>query len=182
MRAVFVLFGVVVVAAFAALASAHTADSAPIQGAQRVQFSATTDGSVPVNLLASPQGAPVPTFLPTAGCPLALGQRAGVSLAADVHGWQSDATDFGVRTVSLHADVHGTMSDANGNVFRVSGNFDESGLTPFPDFFVPFDGSGHLTISGPAGVVSGDADFVDVTDFPQEWDFYFTNIRVCTIR
>jgi hypothetical protein len=182
MRAVVVLFGVVSVTAFAALAGAGTADSAPIQGAQLVQFSSTNDESIPVNLLVSPQGAPVPTSLPTAACPLDLGRRAGVHLTESVHGWESAASDFGTRDVSLHAEVHGTMADANGNVFRVVGSFDESGTTPFPEFEVAFDGSGHITMTGPSGTLSGNADFVDVTEGPPEWDVYFTSIEVCKIR
>jgi hypothetical protein len=99
-----------------------------------------------------------------------------------VHGWESAASDFGTREVSLHAEIQGTMADANGNVFRVAGSFDESGTTPFPDFQVAFDGSGHATMTGPAGRVSGDATFVDVTAGPSEWDVYFTSVDVCKIR
>jgi hypothetical protein len=182
MKAVCLLFGVAGLAAFAALAGASPADSAPIQGAQLVQFVATNDESVPVNLLVSPQGSPNPTFLPTAGCPLDLGRRDGVHLAGKVHGWESAASDFGTREVSLHAEIHGTMADASGNVFRVVGSFDESGTTPFPDFEVAFDGSGHVRMTGPAGTVSGDATFVDVTAGPPEWDVYFTSVEVCKIR
>jgi hypothetical protein len=37
-------------------------------------------------------------------------------------------------------------------------------------------------MTGPAGTVSGDATFVDVTAGPSEWDVYFTSVDVCKIR
>ena len=160
---------------------AGLANAAPIAGAEQTDFSATNDGSIPVFLVVSPRGASTPVLLPTPACPLGLA-RSGMQLVTSVHGWESPATDFGTREVSLQAHVHGTVTDTAGNAYGLEGNFRASGTTTFPDFVVPFDGEGHITIAGPNGVVSGDAVFVDVLDGPPEWDFYFTDIQRCNLR
>jgi len=165
------------------LATAALATAAPISTGQHVSFTLTNNGDAPLFLLHGAFGSGSPNFLPSASCSFAP-LRNGAALAADVHGWEGPILDpvLGTQDVELHATVHGTVRDTLGNTYTVAGSFQESGTTQFPAFEVPFQGSGHLTIAGPAGVVSGDATFVDVTLGPPEWDFYFTDIQVCAIR
>jgi hypothetical protein len=174
-----------VLLAFLATAAVATAapTAAPTSGGEHVSFALTNNGDEPLFLLDSPFGSPSPSFLPSAGCSFAP-LRNGAALTADVRGWEGPilVPELGTREVALHATVHGTVSDTRGNTYHVAGSFQESGTTLFPDFEVPFQGSGQLTIAGPSGVVSGKATFVDVASRPPEWDFYFDDIQVCTIR
>jgi hypothetical protein len=162
------------VAAFAAPAGAS-----PVPGATFVQFDLEP---WPASFLTSPFGALTPLFLPTSSCAFSPSRDAS-GLSASVAGWRGPQLDdlLPIRQVDLHALVRGTLMDTRGYTYNVSGSFRETGLTP-PFFDVPFFGSGHVTVAGPGGIVSGDAVFVDVTDPPLEWDFYFSKIQICNIR
>jgi hypothetical protein len=155
-----------------------SAGAAPVPDSQFVQFTLVTNGG-PSVFFVGPGG-----FLPGSTCPFAPAGGAGAQLTADVHGWETPVLDpqLGTRDVSFHANLGGTVTDTGGNVYHLTGNFTESGVTAFPDYFVPFDGFGRLTISGPAGVVTGDAEFRAVTAGPPEWDFTFSAIQVCNIH
>jgi hypothetical protein len=46
-----------------------------------------------------------------------------------------------------------------------------------------FQGSGRVTITGPAGTLSGTAQFTDITtDFPPDMEFVFTSITSCELN
>ena len=178
MRRLYWYFGALGALAVALLAIAGAASSAPVPNSQFVRFTLVNNGAAPTFFL-DPAG-----FLPNAGCPFAPAERSGSQLTADVRGWETPVLvpELGTRNVSLRADVHGTVTDQAGSVYRLNGSFAESGTTQWPDYVVPFDGFGRLTVAGPAGVVSGDAEFRDVTEYPLEWDFTFTDITVCHIH
>lgn len=88
-----------------------------------------------------------------------------------------DAANDGLFIFSGVASVHGTITASNG-VYTVSGGgFHENRLDGFPYYFA---GSGHATITGPGGTVTGTATFQDLLDFPpQEFDLDFTSISSC---
>lgn len=161
------------------LVFAYTAGAAPIPDSQLVQFTLTNDGDQSAFFI-GPGG-----FFPTTACPFAPVDRTGVRLTAYVRGWAApvlSSPELGLRDVFFHANVGGTVTDTRGNVYRLTGSFAEAGVTPFPDYLVSFDGFGPLTISGPGGVVSGEAEFRDVTAGPPEWDFTYSTIQVCSIH
>jgi len=160
------------------LVFACTAGAAPIPDSEFVQFTLVNDGG-PSAFFIGPDG-----FLPTTACPFAPAERTAIQLTADVRGWETPVLnpELGTRDVVFHANVGGTVTDTRGNLFQLTGSFTESGETQFPDYFVPFDGFGQLTISGPSGVVSGEAEFRDVAAGPPEWDFTFNTIHVCNIH
>jgi hypothetical protein len=172
--------GVLAVAVIAALALvfACMAGAAPIPDSQFVRFTLINDGG-PSTFFIGLGG-----FLPDTACRFAPAERTAIQLTADVQGWETPVLnqELGTRDVFFHANVGGTVTDTGGNIYHLAGSFTESGRTQFPDYFVPFDGFGQLTISGAAGVVSGEAEFRDVTAGPPEWDFTFSNIQVCTIH
>lgn len=77
--------------------------------------------------------------------------------------------------------VHGVI-DAPGGIYHVSGGgIKEDRVAPLDPLY--FSGEGHVTISGPTGVVSGRATFQDLLGFPPaEFDFFFTRIAACHLR
>lgn len=161
-------------AVFAAVGAAK-----PVAGGDHVRL-ALTD-TVPTFFLAGPVDAPSPQFLPTAGCPFAPAREA--RLTALVEGSEGPVSEpLGVQEVALRATVRGTVTDLAGRGYTLAGAFGQTGVTRWPLSSVPFDGTGHLTISGPHGTVAGDAAFRVVADFPLEWDFTFTKIAVCRLR
>jgi len=133
-------------------------------------------------MLDSPFGSFEPSFLPNAGCGFAPAVD-GANLVADVRGSEdpTSAEIPGAYVVNLQASVHGSITDSAGNAYDVVGTFAESGPTQFSLEEVAFQGAGRLTIEGPNGTVSGDATFVDVTEGPPEWDFYFTGALTCAL-
>jgi hypothetical protein len=183
LRRLYFYFGVLLVVVAAILMFAATAGAdPPPPGSHPVQFTDTNptgSGFVEPVYFIDPTGG----IMPSATCAFATPFKRGAQLTADVKGWETDPSDFFfLRTVSLHAQVQGTVTDTAGNVFRLNGNFDQSGLQRWPSVVVPFDGFGHLTLAGPAGVITGDAEYRDVDDNPAEWAFYFTRIQVCKLR
>jgi hypothetical protein len=151
----------------------------PATGEARVSFTLTDD--VATNFLQGPTDAG--NFLPQPDCPFAPAASTA-RLTADVRGWEGPTVQPGLpgQAVDLHAQVDGAVSDVAGGSYHVSGTFSQNGTTQFPLEQVPFDGTGHLTISGAAGVISGDAAFRVVQVFPLEWDFWITRIDRCALR
>ncbi len=173
------LVGVLVVLSLAAAAGAS---AAPVAGGRLVRTTVADAGDIPLNLLDSPFGSLTPSFLPDAACPLALAPL-GAHLEADLTGWEGPTlpVDSELREENLHADLHGTVADTAGNHYDVAGTFDESGIPAFTVADVPFQGAGRVTLTGPAGTVTGEALFVDVTAGPPEWDLYFTGAVGCSL-
>ena len=77
--------------------------------------------------------------------------------------------------------VHGVIN-APGGVYRVSGGgIEERRVAPLDPLY--FSGEGNVTISGPGGVVAGQATFQDLLGFPPpEFDFLFTRITACHLK
>lgn len=155
------------------------AGATPVTGGVRVSFTLTDD--VATNVLQGPVDGG--SFLPQPDCPFAPADSTA-HLVADVSGWEGPAVQPGLadQAVALRARVEGTISDVAGSTYRVTGNFTQDGTTRFPLDEVPFDGAGHLTIAGTGGIVSGDAAFRIVQDFPLEWDFWITRVDRCVVR
>jgi hypothetical protein len=165
--------------------SALTAIVVTVAGAKPathgVRVSTTYTDDVTTNFLRGPVDAG--EFLPQPDCPFAPADRA--SLTARVHGSEESVSQPGLagQAVKLHARVEGTLTDVDGRSYHVSGSFLQSGATRFPIEQVPFDGTGELTIAGDGGsIVSGQAAFRIVQDFPLEWDFWLTRVDRCTVR
>lgn len=121
-------------------------------------------------------------LLPSASCGLALKAGPGTDLVASVRGWETDPDPNdprGLRFVSLQADLRGTITDTAQHVYRVRGRFDQEGLQTWPSSQVPFDGTGQVSFVAPGGIVRGTAEFREVAEFPQEWDFIFSNFQIC---
>lgn len=156
--------------------------TATVSRAQYTSEQLQNQGDIPLYVLDTPFGSFEPSFLPDAGCAFAPAVD-GANLAADVRGTEepTPAQGPGAYAVNLEASIYGTITDAAGNTYDVLGTFEQSGQTQFPLEEVAFQGDGRLTIQGPNGTVSGDATFVDVTEGPPEWDFYFTGALTCAV-
>lgn len=156
--------------------------TATVSSAQYTSLQLQNNGDIPLFLLDTPFGSFEPSFLPDPGCGFAPAID-GANLEADVRGTEepTPAAGPGAYSVNLQANVSGTLTDTAGNTYDVLGTFDESGPTQFSLEEVAFQGSGRLTIQGPNGTVSGEATFVDVTEGPPEWDFYFTGALTCAV-
>ena len=77
--------------------------------------------------------------------------------------------------------VAGVIYASDGTYAVSSGPLKEDRIGDLGIWF--FKGSGQVTISGPAGTVSGRATFTDITqDFPQDMDFVFTSITSCQLN
>ncbi len=164
------------------LVAAGGASAAPVAGGRLVRSTVFDHGDIPLNLLDSTFGSLTPSFLPDAACPLALAPL-GAHLEADLDGWEGPTlpVDSELREENLHADLHGTVVDTAGNPYTVTGAFDESGVPMFALRDVAFEGAGTVTLTGPAGTVTREALFVDVTAGPPEWDIYFTGAAGCSL-
>ncbi len=77
------------------------------------------------------------------------------------------------------ATLHGVIDTPDGR-YRVAGHFvEENNVRGDPNIFIGT--AGHVTISGPGGVVTGSATFRDLGG-PPEFDILFTSINVCHLR
>ena len=80
-------------------------------------------------------------------------------------------------TITGVASVHGVINASNGTYTVSGGGFHENRVDGFPYYF---SGSGHATIRGPGGTVTGTAVFQDLLQFPpQEFDVDFASVRTC---
>jgi hypothetical protein len=79
------------------------------------------------------------------------------------------------------ASFHGVINTPSGQ-YRVAGQSVEQDAVLSQ--LGPFVGTdGHATISGPNGVVTGEATFQDLTSFgPPEFDILFSNVTACNLR
>jgi hypothetical protein len=184
-RRLYIYFGLLAALGAALVLAGVAAADPPPPDAVPVDFTITNPaGSGVVNSVYFLEGQSFPS-LPSADCaftPASDRYLAHPELYGHIFGWKLPTLMFGwPTTVSLHGDVHGSINDAAGNRYRLSGTFDETGMEKYPDWIVPFDGYGHLTLAGPAGVLTGDAEFIYVADYPVEWQFMFTNIQNCRI-
>ena len=77
------------------------------------------------------------------------------------------------------ATLEGVINTAAGS-YRVAGHFvEQDHVRGDPDIFVGT--SGHATISGPGGVVTGAATFNDLGG-PPEFDLLFSSVTICRLR
>ncbi|MGZ4410212.1 MAG: hypothetical protein ACXVY6_15720 [Gaiellaceae bacterium] len=164
-------------AIFTCLASAADASAAPIPGATYGSF--TLDP--PIFLDVTGGLAPV-------GCPFVQQQgftEAQTSdLAFTISGWSGPMQDVDFnpnQQVLLRARVTGSVLDAYGNTYHVSGNFLDSSIHYLFNNDLLYLGTGTLTLAGPAGVVTGEAEF-HAANAPPDYFFIFTNVRVCNVR
>lgn len=80
---------------------------------------------------------------------------------------------------ALHAQVAGTVVDSAANRYRITGSFFDNGsrhVLPGQDYY----GIGHVTITGSAGRVVGQAILYRTTDGGDSWSLDFTKIDTCT--
>lgn len=165
------------VATFAAAAAVAVAaaTAAPIIGGQPFQGTWSSDGYRVVVAASAPATCSFPSTATLFG---------GTNLTAEAHGWIAQRDPYGEHPeVWLHANVHGTYNDRSGDVYRINGEFLQTGTAAYvPGLWVTYDGVGHLSVVGPRGVISGQAEFLIVPDFPQEWIFWFSRIDACTVH
>lgn len=113
--------------------------------------------------------------------PLADSRLAALDSSLTV-AWEGTAkpssADLGqTQTYNLKGTVTGYLTDAVGNAFNVSGMFfDRTTATNRVDLLV--DGTGRITLSGPAGTISGDAALRVVTA-PNELQLQFVSVKTC---
>jgi hypothetical protein len=114
----------------------------------------------------------------------AFDEAANSSVTLRVQGWTSgdlyDPTGvFLGQKDALHAKVVGTVPDSNGQRYRITATFFDDGsrhVLPGQDYY----GIGHVTLSGPAGRVVGQAILYRTTDEGDSWSLDFTRIDTCT--
>lgn len=104
-----------------------------------------------------------------------------VDLTDHINSTISDASNGnGLMLFDSVATLHGVINTPDGS-YTVAGQFNEYRV----DWLAPwyFDGSGRATISGPHGVVSGEAEFLDLTEWPPlEFAVHFTDLTVCNLK
>jgi hypothetical protein len=166
--------------ALAASAYVSAASAAPIPGAH---YESGTWTSADYVFFGTTQGGPGLTGL---GCPF-VPHDDGVTEAETAHltaahkGWygpQIDDTFF--QQVLIRTKLTGTVEDAAGNTYRIRGHFLDNSTQEIAGD-LQFDGPGKMTLSGPAGTISGTADFRYLIG-PFEWDFTFSSITRCDLN
>jgi hypothetical protein len=157
----------------AGVAWTAVASAAPITGSTHV--SSTADP--PIYLFFSAPDCP---FVPHAADLEA--QTSSLTITTD--GWLGPVQDENTnpnQQVLLRTHVRGTVEDASGNLYNAEGTFLDSSIHYLFNGDLLFDGTGTMTLAGPAGTVTGDVEFRNVTA-PPDYSFTFTNIRHCDIR
>ena len=115
----------------------------------------------------------------------ASSEATGSAVTLRIHGRTSgdlfdpNTDEFLGQQDALHARVAGTVVDSNANRYRINGSFFDDGsrhAVPGQDYY----GLGHVTITGAAGRVVGQAILYRVTDGGDSWSLDFTKIDTCT--
>jgi hypothetical protein len=126
--------------------------------------------------------------LTAAGCPFvpqtAPQEAATSALSFSFEGWNGPVQDADFNPnwqVLLRTSVAGTVQDQSGNTYRLAGVFLDTSIHYLFFNDLLFDGVGHVTLSGPAGTVTGEAE-LRVVNGPLEYAFVFTSIQRCDIR
>jgi hypothetical protein len=126
--------------------------------------------------------------LTAAGCPFVpqtAPQEATTSaLSSSFEGWNGPVQDADFNPnwqVLLRTSVAGTVQDQSGNTYQLAGVFLDTSIHFLFLGDLLFDGVGHVTLSGPAGTVTGEAE-LRVVNGPLEYAFVFTSIQRCNIR
>lgn len=84
---------------------------------------------------------------------------------------------YRIRSVG---SVHGVIDATDGTYHVAGGGFKEDRTGTFPLYF---SGTGHATITGPGGTVTGTATFQDLLSFPPpEFDLLFDSVKSCHLR
>jgi hypothetical protein len=173
-----------VAAALAASVLTVGAGAAPIPGGTHVAGS----WGQPSNLFFLTPGGDPGGGLTAAGCPFvprqAPDEAAASSLRSSFEGWNGPVQDPDTNPnwqVVVRTVVSGTAEDRAGNVYHVAGNFLDTSVHYLFLGDLLFDGFGHVTLSGPAGTVTGQAE-LRVVNGPLEYAFVFTSIDNCKIR
>jgi hypothetical protein len=112
-------------------------------------------------------------------------EAAGSNLTLRIHGYTSgdlydpNTGEFIGQIDALHALLLGSVVDSAGARYRISGTFFDDGsrhVLPGQDYY----GIGHVTITGSAGRVVGDAILYRVEEGGDSWSIDFTKIATCT--
>jgi hypothetical protein len=112
-------------------------------------------------------------------------EATGSTVTLRVQGWTSgdlfdpNTGEFVGQQDALHAHVAGTVVDSASNRYRITGAFFDNGsrhVLEGQDYY----GIGHVTISGSAGRVIGQAILYRTTDGGDSWSMDFTKIDTCT--
>jgi hypothetical protein len=115
----------------------------------------------------------------------ASSEAADSTVTLRVQGWTSgdlfdpNTGEFLGQQDALHARVAGTVVDSAANRYRIIGTFFDDGsrhVVPGQDYY----GIGHVTITGSAGRVVGQAILYRTTDGGDFWSLDFTSIDTCT--
>lgn len=115
----------------------------------------------------------------------ASSEASGSNVTLRVQGWTSGdlydpvTGDFLGQTDALHAQVSGTVVDSAGSRYRITATFFDDGsrhVVPGQDYY----GIGHVSITGSAGRVVGQAILYRTTDGGDSWSLDFTKIDTCT--
>jgi hypothetical protein len=154
----------------ALLATSSRADAAPLPGG--THFNVLQSANPFVQVIAP-------------GCPIFGGANpetsapAGANITVHVNGWAAQYLDTPFLAFNSTAEVHGTFMAADGAVNTVSGTFREDSIRA--DVGDAFIGAGQLRISGPSGMVIGDATLADLSA-PPEIDLVFNSVALCFTR
>jgi hypothetical protein len=119
------------------------------------------------------------TYLDTSACPsFPTTTPLDVRLDAVISGWYGPVFDSFFQQVQLAADVSGTVTTSSGATYRASGHFVDNGVYSLLVQDLRFEGAGMLVLSGPDGIMLGQATLRAVTG-PNELQITFTSATVC---
>ena len=158
---------------------AGVANAAPVQGGTFVHGTWANPGALWINTIDNPSG----LGLAPLGCPFTPhdifteGQTS--QLTRMYSGWVGeDTTGSGEEPAFLHAELAGTVQDAAGNTYTLHGRFLDT--TPVQIGELLFDGVGHVVLSGPTGMVVGQAEY-KMLSAPGEEVLTFSSISRCSL-
>jgi hypothetical protein len=161
-----------------------SAAAAPITGGTHL----TGTWEQPNDLYFLTPGGDLSGGLTAVGCPFvpqaAPKEAAASALSYSFEGWNGPVQDADFNPnwqVQLRTSVRGTVQDQSGNTYQLAGVFLDTSIHFLFLSDLLFDGVGHVTLSGPAGTVTGVAEF-RVVSGPLEYAFVFTSIQGCNIR
>lgn len=120
-------------------------------------------------------GTPLPTNIPSY-------QFSDVNLTDHIKSrWIPYSSDGFLWRIKSVATVAGAIYAPDGTYTVTSGHLKEDRIGDLGIWY--FQGSGPVTITGPAGTVSGRATFTDISqDFPPDFEFVFTSITSCQLN
>lgn len=120
-------------------------------------------------------GTPLPTDVPSY-------QFTDVNLTDQIKSrWIPYSSDGLLWRIKSVGTVAGVINAPDGTYTVSSGHLKEDRIGDLSIWY--FQGTGPVTITGPAGTVSGIATFTDISqDFPPDFEFEFTKITSCQLN